>query len=333
MVKSFPFGTLRLQRRGIILQPRPDLPWEYGGTSNCSVVWHNGLFYMVYQALHTGFTKRHLGGYDNFHTSIGLAASEDGIHFTADIQPMIEPEEYYEIQGCQNPRLVKPQWSDKFWIIYFGLSSPAYKPRLQGGIAVASTKDFKAITKHGLLNLPFPAQSAVMFPRKIRGQVGFMVTVNTPDGFPAIVYAEFPSELKLLRSDEKFWKQLLVRGDNYVLFESSKVKESWLELGAPPAWTDQGWILVYVKTLAGVKTMHAALLDLNNPARLLGRIGPILSPEENYERKGVTANHVLAGGAIVVKDELYVYYGAADRVSCLATIKLKHILKALLQSV
>jgi len=71
-----------------------------------------------------------------------------------------------------------------------------------------------------------------------------------------------------------------------------------------------------------------ALIDSENPERILWRCEkPILEPLKKYERIGQVPNVVFPCGAVVKDDELFVYYGGADSVVCVATANLSKILK------
>ncbi len=75
----------------------------------------------------------------------------------------------------------------------------------------------------------------------------------------------------------------------------------------------------------------AALLDLNNPARVIARTKqPILQPEEDYERIGDVNNVVFPTGACIINEKLHVYYGGADKVCCLAVVELDDLLQYIL---
>jgi predicted GH43/DUF377 family glycosyl hydrolase len=52
---------------------------------------------------------------------------------------------------------------------------------------------------------------------------------------------------------------------------------------------------------------------------------PLLEPETAYETKGVVPNVVFSCGAVVIEDELFLYYGGADTVVGVATGKLSEI--------
>ncbi len=116
-------------------------------------------------------------------------------------------------------------------------------------------------------------------------------------------------------------------------------KELWEQLkigpGPPPIKTNKGWLLVYhgVEKLNDKKNYRigAAILGLSD-LRVIARTKyPILEPEEEYEKRGHVNNVVFPTGMVVIKDKLYVYYGAADTSCCLATIGLNEILNNILR--
>ena len=70
-----------------------------------------------------------------------------------------------------------------------------------------------------------------------------------------------------------------------------------------------------------VYSMGAALLDLDEPWRVLYRTAPyLLSPQALYECVGDTPNVVFPCAALVdaPTGRLAIYYGGADTVTCLA---------------
>jgi predicted GH43/DUF377 family glycosyl hydrolase len=76
-----------------------------------------------------------------------------------------------------------------------------------------------------------------------------------------------------------------------------------------------------------VYSAGAFLLDINEPCKILGRTKtPLLTPEEEYELKGDVNNVVFPTGACILDNKLLVYYGAADKVCCIATADLQEIL-------
>jgi beta-1,4-mannooligosaccharide/beta-1,4-mannosyl-N-acetylglucosamine phosphorylase len=100
-----------------------------------------------------------------------------------------------------------------------------------------------------------------------------------------------------------------------------KTKKGWLTLfhsvDIDPSRGKNGWEDFWRKRYcAGIM-----LLDLENPAKVLGISKvPLLAPETKYERDGFR-NDVIFPGGMILEDtgEVKIYYGAADTVECLAT--------------
>lgn len=103
--------------------------------------------------------------------------------------------------------------------------------------------------------------------------------------------------------------------------------------GAPPIKTSRGWLLFYHaidKREPGRYKLGAMLLDLNDPTKELYRsAAPVLSPDEIYENVG-KPGIVYVCGAVVQDGTLFVYYGGADKVVCVATTPLEEFVDALI---
>jgi predicted GH43/DUF377 family glycosyl hydrolase len=79
--------------------------------------------------------------------------------------------------------------------------------------------------------------------------------------------------------------------------------------------------------------LGAMILDIADPTKVLYRSQvPILEPEEWYENTGWKSGVVYSCGAVVKEGELYVYYGGADSVVCVAVANLEHFLNELTRS-
>ena len=105
---------------------------------------------------------------------------------------------------------------------------------------------------------------------------------------------------------------------------------------APPIKTKDGWLLLYHamdKDDGGRYKLGALLLDLKDPNKVLYRAqSPILEPDEWYENEGYKSGVVYSCGAVIKDGELFVYYGGADKVSCVATAHLDKFMKELVNS-
>jgi predicted GH43/DUF377 family glycosyl hydrolase len=104
--------------------------------------------------------------------------------------------------------------------------------------------------------------------------------------------------------------------------------------GCPPIETEDGWLLIYhaVEDDAGGRIYHAAaaLLDINDPFNVIGRLRrPLFSPSTSWEKQG-DVNNVVFPTATVLKDgKLVIYYGAADKLIAAKSVNLKELLKEL----
>ena len=109
-----------------------------------------------------------------------------------------------------------------------------------------------------------------------------------------------------------------------------------IEVGAPPLKTPHGWILIYShiqnyfsspEKLDRIFGIEAALLDIDNPLKILGRTkGPLLVPRESYELSGYVPNIVFPSGVVLKKDTLSIYYGASDTTVCVAHVNLTDLI-------
>jgi len=103
-------------------------------------------------------------------------------------------------------------------------------------------------------------------------------------------------------------------------------------IAAPPIKTREGWVLLYhgVDEEATYR-VGAVLLSPNNPLEVIARTDePIFEPEETYEKIGIVNNVVFPCGAVTIGDKVYMYYGAGDRVTGVATLETEKLLRFLL---
>jgi beta-1,4-mannooligosaccharide/beta-1,4-mannosyl-N-acetylglucosamine phosphorylase len=181
-------------------------------------------------------------------------------------------------------------------------------------IGVGYTEDFE--TFHQLENAFLPYnRNGVLFPRKIKGKYAMLSrpsdTGHTP--FGDMFYSESP--------DLCHWGcHRHVMGPRRLSWQSTKVGA-----GPTPIETTEGWLMLYHGVLTScngfVYSMGAALLDLDEPWKVIYRTAPyLLSPQELYECVGDTPNVVFPCAALcdAPTGRMAIYYGGADTVTCLA---------------
>lgn len=311
-----------------ILKPNTKNSWEAEAVFNGCPVKKNSNTYLVYRAM----SLHHYHALAEMNISIstiGIAKSKDGINFN-NRKNFIVPEFSWEKFGCEDPRVTK--LGNKYYIFYTALSTyPFNKEGIKTGLAIS--KDLKSIQKKHLVT-PFNSKGMAMFPKKIKGKIWSILTVN-PDNPPAkICIASFDKEKDMW--SETYWNKWHKNFEKYSLPLQRK-PEDHIEVGAPPIKTKHGWLLIYsyIKNYFSsqkIFSIEAVLLDLDNPLKIIARTNaPILTPEEYYEKIGFVPNVVFPSGAIVNKNYIHFYYGAADTTCCLAKIKLSALLNQILE--
>lgn len=166
----------------------------------------------------------------------------------------------------------------------------------------------------------------VLFPEKIGGKYAILHSV-VPE--VEIAYRDAIEDIGLTEPFVESWA-----GPRGSLPAREDVWDSFVRgAGPPPVKTPRGWLLLYHaidKRDPGRYKLGAMLLDLNDPTRVLCRsAAPVLSPDEPYENHG-KPGIVYACGAVVRDNTLFVYYGGADKVVCVATAQLDSFLDALI---
>ncbi|MDF1517767.1 MAG: pesticidal protein Cry7Aa, partial [Lutibacter sp.] len=145
-----------------------------------------------------------------------------------------------------------------------------------------------------------------------------------------LLYFDDPAELTI-----EFWKDYVSNLHKHVvLLPKGTHESSHIGAGAPPIETEFGWLLIYHSAQHTAKGLIyyacAALLDLENPKKVIGRLKePLFSPTEKWEKEGYVNNVVFPTGTALFKGDLYIYYGAADSRVAVASVNLNALLQQL----
>ncbi len=134
-----------------------------------------------------------------------------------------------------------------------------------------------------------------------------------------------------------FWEDYLRNLTDHIVLDPKDLFEvNYIGAGGPPIETEDGWLLIYhgvQETIKG-RTYHAkaALLHLDKPEIEISRLPyPLFSPTKKWEKHGIVDNVVFPTGNALFGDDLYVYYGAADKYIGVVKMSLKRILHELLK--
>ncbi len=223
---------------------------------------------------------------------------------------VIFPVTQAEMRGIEDARFVAFREEDggtTYYATYTAFDGQVTLPQL------LETKDFSNFKINTLNGMEVQNKGMALFPRKVGGLYAML---SRQDG----------ENVYLMYSDLlHFWakKQLLLR---------PTYPWEFVQLGncGSPIETDAGWLVL----THGVGAMRrysigAALLDRDDPSRVLGRLAePLLAPTEE-EREGYVPNVVYSCGALVHAGRLILPYAMSDQCTSFATVPLDELLAEL----
>ncbi len=327
------FVTIQKHEANPIIEPRPENFWEMKATFNPAAVNVDGHVHLLYRAI---------GGDDM--STLGYAMSDDGLtiaerpdmfafeHRNRGTKPLttVPKISYLSGGGCaggsEDPRLVTIGEDGKVYLTYTAFDG-------WGSVRIA----LASIAKDDFVNhrwrwsnpifLSPPGEvhkNWVLFPEKINGKYAILHSIS-PD-----VLIDYVDDLSEFEDDSRNIKS------QYTRYVDRSVWDNWVRgAGPPPIRTRLGWLLLYhamdVRDPNRYK-LGAMVLDAQDPTKILYRSRvPVLEPEEWYENNGWKSGVVYSCGAVVKDGDLYVYYGGADSVVCVAVANLDHFLDELVK--
>lgn len=241
-----------------------------------------------------------------------LVCSEDDTHFAED--PEFQPifgEGFQESFGIEDCRVATTE--DGYFLTFTEVSPVAV------GVGLIETKDFKSITRHGMIFPPHNKDCAI-WEQKVGDMYYAFHRPSSPElGGNYIWLAESP--------DRIHWgKHVCIATTRPGKWDSARVGA-----GCSPIRTDEGWLEIYHgATKENRYCLGALLLDLNDPTKVIARSEePIMEPVADYEQTGFFGNVVFTNGQYVDGDTIHIFYGASDEVICGAQFSIKEILASL----
>jgi predicted GH43/DUF377 family glycosyl hydrolase len=249
-----------------------------------------------------------------------VATSENGIDFKIEDKPFITTIDKAPYNDNYDwwtidPRITKID--DAYYIV-----RPGQHPN--GAVALLEkTIDFKTREFIDCISLP-SNRVPCLFPEKING-----------------LYARLDRPYNQGAANEggSIWISFspdLVYWGNYYPVQMPWGMHFGTKIGpTPPIKTSEGWLVVLHGVMSSCNgyrySLTAMLLDLNDPRKVINKMNSwILTPDTEYELNGRVPNVVFTTGAIAdhEKDQIRVYYGAADTCIGLATGSLSELINA-----
>ena len=294
-----------------ILKPEKTHYWEKHVYNPAAILLEDRI-HIIYRAMGRDRVSR-----------LGYASTRDGLHIDERLdEPIFVPRGEFEEpmvkfynSGVEDPRVVRI--GNRIYMTYAAVNGRV------SYIALASIKVRDFLNKrwkwkrHGILFPRCDGRNAVLFPKKIRNRF--------------VLYPRFKPNIYISYSrDLKRWSE------PRLIMEPRKDKWDELKIGAgaPPVLTEKGWLMIYhgvqVTRRGRIYRAGIVLIDSENPEKILWRSEePVLEPVKRYEKIGQVNNVVFPCGAVVKEGEIFVYYGGADNVVCVATANLSRLLQAL----
>jgi beta-1,4-mannooligosaccharide/beta-1,4-mannosyl-N-acetylglucosamine phosphorylase len=306
-------------------EPLPNIPWEERPAGSRDVIWRysanpiiprdgalnaNSIFNSAAVPFNGAFAGVFRVDDTSRRMDIRRGFSDDGIHWKIDDKPLefeLEDPGIPESEYKYDPRVIPIdgryyiEWCD-------GYNGP--------GLGLAYTDDFQTFIRMENAFIPYN-RNGVLFPRKIRDRY-IMLSRPSDSGhtpFGDIFYSESP--------DLRHWgrhRHVMAPQGSQSAWQSTKIGA-----GPAPIETSEGWLLLYHGVLTScngfVYSMGAALLDLDEPWKVIARSRPyLLNPRELYEIAGDVPNVVFPCATLVdgPSGRMTIYYGAADTVTGLA---------------
>lgn len=215
-----------------------------------------------------------------------------------------------ESHGMEDARLVRFVHDDG-QVMYFGTYTAydGYKILPQ----LIETSDFVSFRITTLSGECAQNKGMALFPRKLGGQ------------FMALGRHDNVNNFLMTSSDVRIWRET-------ELIQEPKRPWELMQLGncGSPLETEAGW-LVITHGVGPLRhyTIGALLLDLEDPARVIGHLPePLLSPSFE-EREGYVPNVVYSCGSMIHNNHLVLPYGFADVGASVATVPLDDLLNRL----
>ena len=247
-----------------------------------------------------------------------VARSKDGrTNWVVDAKPLIadDPTDQHSCWGVEDPRVTYVDALGAYVIAY-----TAYGP---GGpcVALARTEDFESVEPLGIV-MPPEDKNASLLPRTIDGH-----------------YVLFHRPVSVLSARADVWLSKSVDLQAWTTPEPVMQSRSgpWWDstrigMGPPPIETPHGWLCVYhgVKQMVATSLYRVGLimLDLDDPTKIIRRTPSwVLGPDAEYERVGDVPNVIFPTGLVhdETRDELRLYYGAADLCVAMASARFSEV--------
>lgn len=319
---------LQKEKNNPLISPNQKNNWEAFTTFNPAAIYLAKQVHLLYRA--QGFDYTSVLGYANSQNGIDINKKLDQPAYLPR-KPFEKNDKNHEVktdfmsgggcEGCEDPRITKI--GNRIYMTYVAFNG-FDPPRIAlTSIKVSNFLNHKWLWKRPVLISPpkIVDKSACILPKKINGKY-------------VIFHRIFPNILIDYVDSLDFKPGQYLKGDYKIKPRSSMWWDSRkIGVAAPPVLTKDGWLLIY-QSVDDKDSSHykvgAMMLKTDEPHIELYRSRfPIMEPDQWYDNDGFKAGVVYPCGAVIIKDQLFVYYGGADSYVCVATANLNQFLEKL----
>jgi beta-1,2-mannosidase len=292
-----------------------EIKWENKDVFNPAAVVKDERVYLVYRAEDT------IGRF-NGTSRLGLAVSNDGLHFTKEAAPVFFPEndsmKMYEWEGgVEDPRIVEND-SGSYILTYTAYDGTVARLCLAVSNDLHRWKKLGTVLR-GKYKDRWSKSGAIVARRE-----GSRIIAQKINGKYWMYFGD--TNLFLAWSaDLVHWTPVVENGDwKPVLQPRAKMFDSRLVESGPYALiTEKGILLIYngmnldlggdPDLTPGAYCGGQALFDLNDPTKLVKRLDQyFIKPDRPYELTGQVNQVCFLEGMVFFKDQWFLYYGTAD---------------------
>ncbi|MDD2299993.1 MAG: glycoside hydrolase family 130 protein [Fermentimonas sp.] len=241
-----------------------------------------------------------------------LALSNFTLYFTSNniTERAIYPASPSQSNGLEDARFVlfkNDDGSSTYYATFTAFDGKKIMPEM------LQTDDFKEFKVSVLSGKAAKNKGMALFPRKVNGKY---MMLGRQDN----------ESLYIMESDDLYFWQ------DYQPLLKPKYDWELTQIGncGSPIEIDEGW-LVITHGVGPVRTysLGAALLDKENPQKVIGRLSkPLLTPGKK-ESTGYVPNVIYTCGAMVIDRTLILPYAIADVVTTFATISVDEIINSM----
>jgi predicted GH43/DUF377 family glycosyl hydrolase len=297
--------------------------WSEKNVLNPAAVVKDGKVYLLYRSQDSAMTSR-----------LGLAVSDDGLHFTKMMAPVLYPDndsmKVYEWKGgVEDPRIVETD-DGRYILTYTSYDGKTAR------LCIASSTDLQHWTKHGLVlkdekyKDSWSKSGAIVTEQKdnkiIAAKVNGKYWMYFGDTDLFIASSDDLINWTVLENEENK-KMISVLHPRAGYFDSRLVEPGPYALLQP-----QGILLIYNSSNAAnnndtslskfTYSAAQALFDKTQPWKLIDRSNSyFIHPDKPYEKIGEVNEVCFVEGLVYFNSKWFLYYGTADTKIAVAVTK------------